>query len=212
MRLTAMGVDLETKQDSLTLMSSFIGKLGHWAQQNIEALYSLTSVTQLLDLVRYSFVIKDYQSDNLNLLVELEQGNLDVPDYTRKFNDYYSFWKSEISEKIGIYLYIMGLRSSPLRADLMSAYSLGKFNSLSDLQLHVARSIFCRLPSTSRGDSQRQLQPTGPKASGSSKGSWKRHNKYPEGGHPQHFDKSNKLLVGASGSEGHGHGNSSPQA
>jgi hypothetical protein len=45
MRLTTMGVDPETKQASLIFMSSFTGKLGHWAQQNIEALYSLTSVT-----------------------------------------------------------------------------------------------------------------------------------------------------------------------
>jgi len=113
MRLAAMGVDPKTKQASLILMSSFIGKLGHWAQQNIEALYSLTFVTQLVDLVRSSFVIKDYQVENLNLLVKLEQDDSDVPDYTRKFNDYYSFWKSATSEKFGTYLYIMGLRSSP---------------------------------------------------------------------------------------------------
>jgi hypothetical protein len=112
-------------------------------------------------------------------------------------------------KKFGKYLYIMGIRSSPLRADLMLAYSLGKFNSLSDLQLHVARSNLCRLPSTSRGDLERQLQPTGPKASSSSKGSWKRHNKHLEGGHTQRYDKPNKPSVGASGSEGHGHGKSS---
>jgi len=125
-RLTSRSVDPETNQASLILMSFFTGKLGHWAQQNIEALYSLNYVTQLVDLVRSSFVIKDCQAKKMNLLVKLEQGNLDVPDYTRKLNDYYSFWKSEISEKAGIYLYIMGLRSGPLRADLMSTYSLGK--------------------------------------------------------------------------------------
>jgi hypothetical protein len=45
MRLTTIGVDPQTKQASLILMSSFIGKFGHWAQQNTEALYSLTYVT-----------------------------------------------------------------------------------------------------------------------------------------------------------------------
>jgi hypothetical protein len=85
MRLTTMGVDLEAKQASLIFMSSFTRKLGHWAQQNTEALYSLiTYVTQLVDLIRSSFVIKDYQAKNLNLLVKLKQGNSDVPDYTRK--------------------------------------------------------------------------------------------------------------------------------
>ncbi len=94
-------------------------------------------------------MIKDYQAKNLNLLVKLEQGNSDVPDYTLKFNDYYRFWKPEVSEKIGTYLYIMGLRFGPLRADLILAYSLGKFNSLAELQLHAARSNLCRLPTTS---------------------------------------------------------------
>jgi hypothetical protein len=91
MRLITMGVDPETNQASLILLSSFTGKLGHWAHQNTEALYSLTYVTQLVDLVRSSFVIKDYQAENLKLLAKLEEGNSDVPDYTRKFNDYYSF-------------------------------------------------------------------------------------------------------------------------
>jgi hypothetical protein len=34
------------------------------------------------------------------------------------------FWKPGVSEKNGTFLYIMGLRSGSLRADLMSAYSL----------------------------------------------------------------------------------------
>jgi hypothetical protein len=67
-----MGVDYETKQASLILMSSFIGKLGHWAQPNTAALYGLTFVSQLVDLARSSFVIKDYQAENLNLLIKLE--------------------------------------------------------------------------------------------------------------------------------------------
>ena len=97
----------------------------------------------------------------------------------------------------------------PLRANLMSAYSLGKFNCLSELQLHVAISNLCRLPATSRVNTHRLLQPTGPKICGSSKGSWKRQNKHLEGGRSQSFDKSIRPSGGASGSEGHGHGNSS---
>ena len=50
----------------------------------------------------------------------------------------------------------MGVQSGPLRADLILAYSLGKFNSLSELQLHVDISNLCRLPTTSQVDAQRQ--------------------------------------------------------
>jgi hypothetical protein len=91
----------------------------------------------------------------------------------------------------------------------MSAYSLGKFKSLSELQLHVTRSKVCRLPFTTWVDSKRQLQLTGSKVFGSSKGSWKRQNKHSEGGRSQHFDNSNRPYAGASDIEGHGLGNSS---
>ncbi len=85
MRLTTVGVDHETKQSSLILMSYFIGNLGHWAQQNTKGSYSLTFVTQLVDLIRSSFVRKYYHSKNLHLLVKMEQVNLDISDYTRKY-------------------------------------------------------------------------------------------------------------------------------
>jgi hypothetical protein len=39
MRLPVIGVDLEFKQASLILMSSFTWRLGHWAQQDTEVLY-----------------------------------------------------------------------------------------------------------------------------------------------------------------------------
>ena len=140
----------------------------------------------------------------MKLLVKLEH----VPDYTQKFNDYYSFWKPEVSEKFGTYLNIMGPRAGPFRADLMLAYSLGNFNFLAKLQLHDAGSNLCRLPSTSRVDTQRQLPQTGSKPSGYGKGS-KKKQKYSKGGRSERFDKSNKPSIGAFGSEGHEHGTSS---
>ena len=60
----------------------------------------------------------------------------------------------------------------------MLAYSLGKFNSLSKLQYHAARSILYRLPTTSLVDLQRQLQPASPKAYGFGNASWKRQKKH----------------------------------
>jgi len=78
-------------------------------------------------------VVKDYHDGHLQILMKLEQNGLEISDYIRKFNDSYTFWKSEISEKCVVYLFVLGLRSGPLRADLVSAYGLGKFKSLSEL-------------------------------------------------------------------------------
>ena len=89
---------------------------------------------------------KDYQTKYLQLLIKVEQNGLEISDYIRKFNESYSFWKLEISEKCVVYLVVLGLRSGPLRANLMSAYGLGKFKSLSELQVHASRSTLSRLP------------------------------------------------------------------
>jgi len=75
-KLTTMGVDLDTRQASLILMSSFTGKLGHWVQQNTEVLYNLNSVSQLVEFVRSSFVVKDYHAAHLQLLIKVEQNGL----------------------------------------------------------------------------------------------------------------------------------------
>ena len=92
-KLTAMDVDSDTRQANLILMSSFTGELGHWAQQNTEVLYNINSVSQLVEFVISSFVVKGYQAEHLQLLIKIEQDGLDISDYIRKFNDSYSFWK-----------------------------------------------------------------------------------------------------------------------
>jgi hypothetical protein len=139
-------------------MFSFTGKLGHWAQQNTEVLYNLNSVSQLVEFVRSSFVVENYQAEHLQLLIKTEQIGLEISDYIREFSYSYSFWNSEISEKCAVYLFVLGLRSGPLRADLMSAYGLRKFISLFELQLHASRSCLSKFPSgTQKTDVQKPM-------------------------------------------------------
>jgi len=90
-KLTTMGFDPDTRQANLILMSSFTGKLGHWAQQNTEVLYNLNFVSQLVDFGRSRFVVKDCHNDYLQLLIKAEQNGLEISDYIHKFNDSYSF-------------------------------------------------------------------------------------------------------------------------
>ena len=60
------------------------------------------TLSQLVEFVRSIFVVKDYQAKKLQLLIRIEQNRLGISDYIRKFNDFYSFWKSEVSEKFVI--------------------------------------------------------------------------------------------------------------
>jgi len=171
-KLTTMDVDPYTRQANLILISSFTGKLGHWAHQNTEVLYNLNSVSQLVDFVRSNFVVKDYQAEHLQLLSKVEQNGLDISEYIRKFNDSYSFWKSEISKKCVVYLFVSGLRNGPLRADLMSAYGLGKLKSLSELQLHASRSTLS-IPPTGTQKPEAQKPMTYSKGALSKKSTWR---------------------------------------
>jgi len=159
-----MGVDPETKQASLILIISFTGKLGHWAKQNTEVLYSLNCVSQLVEFVRSGFVVKESQAEHLQLLIRKEQNGLDISDFIRKFNDSYSFWKSKISEKLVAYLFVSSLRSGSLQLDLMFAYGLKKFKSLSELQLHAYRGNLSKLSlGTQKPDAQKPSTYMSPK-------------------------------------------------
>jgi hypothetical protein len=79
-KLRGMGIDLDTRLAGLILMSSFTGKFGQWAQQNTEVLYNLNSVSQLVELLRSGFVVKDYQAEHLQLLTKIEQNGLYISD------------------------------------------------------------------------------------------------------------------------------------
>ena len=71
-------------------------------------------MSQLVEFVINSFVVKDYQVEHSQFLIKIEQNSLDISDNIRKLNDSYSFWKSEISEKFAVYLFALALRSCPL--------------------------------------------------------------------------------------------------
>jgi len=63
MKLMAMDLDPKAKQAILILMSSFSGKLGHWAEKNTKVLYNLKYVSRLVAFVRSKFVVKDSQAE-----------------------------------------------------------------------------------------------------------------------------------------------------
>ena len=141
----------------------------------------------------------------MQVLIECEQNGLDISEYIRKFNDSYSFWKSEISEKCSVYLFVLGLRSGPLRADLMSAYGLGKFKSLSELQLHASRSTLSRLPAVTQKPEAQKSTTFHPRDAASRKSIWRGLNKPLGSPNPLSLSASG----GASGSGTSGHGLSS---
>jgi hypothetical protein len=79
-----------------------------------------------------------------------------------------------MSEKFVASLFVLGLRSGPLRADMMFAYGLEKFNSLSELKLNTSRSSLSRLPSgTQKLDAEKPSTYVSPKAALYRKSTWR---------------------------------------
>ena len=154
-------------------------------------------------------MVKHYQAEHLQLLIKCEQNGHDISEYIRKFNDSFSFWKSEISEKCAVYLFVLGLRSGSLRADLMSAYGLGKFKSLSELQLHASRSTLSRLPTINQKPEAQKSTTFHPRGVASRKSTWRGLNKPLGSPNPSSLGACGGASGGASGSAGSGYGLSS---
>ncbi len=72
-------------------------------------------------------------------LINLDQFDKSLHDYTQEFNRSYSYWKDDISVKVASYLYIGGLKNGSLRADLMSNWQSGKYATLMALQNDAAK-------------------------------------------------------------------------
>jgi hypothetical protein len=87
MKLISVGLDRDTKQASLVLMSSFTKTLGHRVQHDTKVLNNLIFLSLLVEFVRSSFVKKDCQFEHLQPFIKIEQGSLEILDYNRKFND-----------------------------------------------------------------------------------------------------------------------------
>ena len=111
----------------IVLVSSFTGTLGNWASDHADESYKLTNVESLCKYVRVSFCIEDLEGKNLYALTELKQNESNLHDYTLSFNNSYSYWKTDITERATADLYIGGLKNGALRAHLMTNWNSNKY-------------------------------------------------------------------------------------
>ena len=81
---------------------------------------------------------------NSYYLIQFDQFDKFLHEYTQEFNSFYSYWKDNISVKVVAYLYIGGLKVGALRADLMTNWHASKYDSLITLQNHAAKNSLRR--------------------------------------------------------------------
>jgi hypothetical protein len=128
LKIQGFGINPDSNQAVVVLVSSFTCKLGNWASDNSAEIYNLKALDELVAYVRVGFSIEDVEGKNLYFLIRVQQGDTSLTYYTQEFNGSYAYWKNSIDIKAAVYIYIGGLRDGALRVDLMTNWECGKYN------------------------------------------------------------------------------------
>jgi hypothetical protein len=148
LKIQGFGINPDSNQAVVILVSSFTGKLGNWASDHTAEIYALQTLDELISYVRVGFSIEDVEGKNLYSLIQVKQNDKSLTDYTQEFNNAYSYWKNSIDVKAAVYIYIGGLKNGALRADLMTNWQMGKYVSLISLQNDAAKNSLWRASSS----------------------------------------------------------------
>ena len=63
-KIQGFGINPDSKQGVVVLVSSFTGKLGNWASDHSTEIYELATVDDLIDYIRVGFSIEDVEGKN----------------------------------------------------------------------------------------------------------------------------------------------------
>ena len=87
-----------------------------WAADHADEIFRLESIDALHTYVRISFSTEDLNGKNLYYLINLDQVDKPLHEYTREFKNSYNYWKDDIYVKVAAYLYTGGLKNGSVRA------------------------------------------------------------------------------------------------
>jgi len=148
LKIHGFGIDPDSNQAVVILVSSFTCKLGNLAADHNAEIYGLQTLNDLITYVRVGFSIEDVEGKNLYSLIRVQQGEKSLTDYTQEFNSSYAYWKNSIDIKAAVYIYIGGLKNGALRADLMTNWQCNKYPSLIALQNDAVKNSLWRASSS----------------------------------------------------------------
>ena len=153
LKTQGFGINPDSNEVVVVLVSSFIGKLGNWASDHSAEIYDLKTLDELINYVRVGFSIEDVEGKNFYSLIRVQQGDKSLIGYTQEFNRSYAYWKNSIDIKAAVYIYIGRLKNGALRADLMTNWQFAKYNSIIALQNDAAKNFLWHASSSALGAS-----------------------------------------------------------
>ena len=137
-QLRTRGYDPESHDGAMIIAACFTGKLGSWFSEH-HADREFTGLHELIELIKTSFSIRDFRGENLIKLVSMKQTNK-LANYIRAFNDCYNDWRDDISFDFVAHLFIYGLSSVELRAELLRSFRADQYDNLEALQVDATKS------------------------------------------------------------------------
>ncbi len=75
LKIQGFGINFDSNQVVVVLVSSFTGKLGNWASDHSTEIYDLKTLDELITYVRVGISIEDVEGKNLYSLIRLQQGD-----------------------------------------------------------------------------------------------------------------------------------------
>ena len=143
-QLATRQIDPESPQGATIFTGCFTGTLASWfAQQYKDRTFS--GITEVIDIVKSGYLIKDYKGEALIKLVTCKQRN-NLGTYIRVFNEHLAYWKGDLSFEFTAYLFMFGISNVSLRTELMRTFRDSKadqrfgFASLTEIQESASRS------------------------------------------------------------------------
>ena len=144
-QLATRQIDPESVQGATIFTGCFTGTLASWFAQQYKD-RTFTGITEVIDIIKSGYLIKDYKGEALIKLIQCKQRN-NLGTYIRVFNEYLAYWKDDLSFEFTAYLFMFGISQVPLRTELMRTFRDTRnngqpfgFGTLTEIQEAASRS------------------------------------------------------------------------
>jgi hypothetical protein len=91
LKIQGFGINPDSNQVVVVLISSFTSKLGNWASDLCAEIYDLKTLDKLIAYVRVGFSIEDVEGKNLYSIIRIHQGDTSLTYYAQEFNSSYAY-------------------------------------------------------------------------------------------------------------------------
>ena len=182
-QLTQRGFDLDSPDTVQFVAALFTDDLSEWWADSGSRL-PINSITDLIQNIKGSFTLKDFEGENLKALMRVcQEGNTQqsLTGFIKAFNEYSNDWKNDITFRCLGKMFIQGLSDVNIRGEMQNLYRKEPFLTelhqdakMPELQRLVTKAFInrtdCSADRRLKGKAQGESSNNGNKSADSSNG------------------------------------------